>query len=104
MRPRFVSRPVVLQDGSYNTLFQRHTQHGTGATYSRLKCRCTLCCAWHRAYKTRQAANVTVHNTSGYDKGCRCDVCKEANSVRNRQRLVDYNARLKPRVLFSDGS
>lgn len=46
--------------------------------------RCRPCFLEHKA-RTR------VHNASGYSRGCRCDVCREAANARNRARYKTHN-------------
>lgn len=61
-------------------------KHGTGG-YTTHRCRCHICVTAWRAYQRERTAKVrrgeiTVarHGLSGYNQGCRCDVCRAAMS------------------------
>lgn len=82
-------------------------RHGTYNGYSNLRCRCKACCAanteqhrdWlHRSGRHRPRAVYLAerreraannHGLSGYRRGCRCAVCREAMRVYK----ADYRAR-----------
>lgn len=48
-----------------------------------------------RMAKMRRRIGVVTHGTSGYRQGCRCDVCKEAESARNAHYRVSGTTKSK---------
>lgn len=70
----------------------RDPRHGTIAGYGYWGCRCGRCraAATAKARDLRENGEVTNHNRWGYDRGCRCEVCREAkredDQARNQAR------------------
>lgn len=79
-------------------------RHGTEKGYSYHGCRCERCREAHRESHTRWRAGgpPSSHGSGGYEKGCRCAVCKGAKQVCNAESVARQRARAAaPRVDLS---
>lgn len=62
-------------------------KHGTPHGYNYHRCRCVLCKRWRYDYMVaysarRLASGAFAHGHEGYLIGCRCEICRLANSRR----------------------
>jgi len=64
-------------------------RHGTDQGYSYYGCRCDRCREAHREShrRWRTGAEIRSHGIGGYEKGCRCQVCKHQKRKLNESYL-----------------
>lgn len=86
----------------------RDPRHGTRSGFDYWNCPCQKCRAAANEYlkQWRESSEVTVHDRNGYDRGCRCEVCKADRLKESRDRDQArklYRAAHPPAKIISAG-
>lgn len=76
-------------------------EHGTRSTYNNYGCRCAACKKasndyariYHATGSGAQPGWGTSHGPSGYNRGCRCDIC--SLKVKSNRILYEYGITLE---------
>ena len=91
MRPRFLIKPVGLQDPVFNVPHVKPqsvpdaAHEGSERRYNAWGCRCGACVEFHEKKISQRRSNKECGTLTKYLYGCRCVECRKANATASRE-------------------